>query len=129
LVVLQVAPAIQDGLVIDNPIDSESEGAEDDVEVATRESVPFKNDMFDGACFPSQIQLASKKQKRGPKSNATRNRKAAKTSKNHGGVWSKPQRDKPEEVGSSEAVSMDAISRMLDAKLEAHSKNNHFGGD
>nr|AAC98465.1 hypothetical protein [Arabidopsis thaliana] len=80
---LAIAPAIQDGLVIDNPIDSESEGAEDDVEVATRESVPFKNDMFDGACFPSQIQLASKKQKRGPKSNATRNRKAAKTSKNH----------------------------------------------
>ncbi|KAL9840342.1 hypothetical protein AtNW77_Chr2g0227201 [Arabidopsis thaliana] len=81
-----VVQAIQDGLVIDNPIDSESEGAEDDVEVATRESVPFKNDMFDGACFPSQIQLASKKQKRGAKSNATRNRKAAKTSKNHGGV-------------------------------------------
>jgi len=42
LVVLQAAPAIQDGPVFDNPIDSESEGAEDDVEVATRESVPFK---------------------------------------------------------------------------------------
>jgi len=89
----------------------------------------FKNDMFDGGCFPSQIQLASKKQKRGAKSNATRNRKGAKTSKNHGGVRSKPRRHTPEEVGSSEAVSMDAISRMLDAKLEAHSKNNHFGGD
>jgi len=82
----------------------------------------FKNDMFDGGCFPSQIQLASKKQKRGAKSNATRNRKGAKTSKNHGGVRSKPRRHTPEEVGSSEAVSMDAISRMLDAKLEAHSK-------
>jgi len=42
LVVLQAAPAIQDSPVIDNPIDSDSEGAEDDVEVATRESVPFK---------------------------------------------------------------------------------------
>ena len=42
LVVLQAAPTIQDGHVIDNPIESDSEGAEDDVEVATRESVPFK---------------------------------------------------------------------------------------
>ncbi|KAL9858758.1 hypothetical protein AtNW77_Chr1g0040041 [Arabidopsis thaliana] len=42
LVVLQAAPAIQDSPVIDNPIDSDSKGAEDDVEVATRESVPFK---------------------------------------------------------------------------------------
>ncbi|KAL9280968.1 hypothetical protein AtEden1_Chr5g0113181 [Arabidopsis thaliana] len=142
LVVLQAAPTIQDGHVIDNPIESDSEGAEDDVEVATRESVPFKlgnakefdekcsipvasiicldyvldlaeylswsddeedervenllmlvneglifkNDIFESRCFPSQLQLTSKKQKRGAKSNVSRNRKATKLSKNHGGV-------------------------------------------
>jgi len=42
LVVLQAAPAIQEGPVMGETIDYESDGEDEDVEVETRESVPFK---------------------------------------------------------------------------------------
>lgn len=42
LVVLQAAPSIQEGSVIDETIESDSEEAEDDVEEGPRESVAFK---------------------------------------------------------------------------------------
>ncbi|CAE5959302.1 unnamed protein product [Arabidopsis arenosa] len=177
LVVLQAAPSIQEGPVIEETIDSEPEGDEVDVEEAPRESVPFKlgnakeldkkcsilvdsiicpdlvldpeedlswsddeedekvdnilmfveeglifkNDMFDGGCIPSQMQLPSKKQKRGGKLNGSRTRKAPKLSKN-GGVRGKHQRPIPEEGGSPEVVSLESISRLLDSKLDAQGK-------
>ncbi|KAG7533137.1 hypothetical protein ISN45_Aa08g007690 [Arabidopsis thaliana x Arabidopsis arenosa] len=173
LVVLQAAPSIQDGPVIDEIIESESEAGDVDVEDAPRESVPFKlgnakeldkkcsifvdsiicpdfvldpeedlswsddeedekvdnilmflgeglifkNDMFDGGVIPSQLKLASKKQKRGGKSNGSRTRKAAKLTKN-GGVRRRQERPIPEEGGSSGVPSLESISLLLDAKLD-----------
>ncbi|KAG7593760.1 Ulp1 protease family C-terminal catalytic domain [Arabidopsis thaliana x Arabidopsis arenosa] len=177
LVVLQAAPSIQDGPVIDEIIESEAEAGDVDVEDAPRESVPFKlgnakvldkkcsifvdtiicpdyvlnpeedlswsddeedekvdnilmfvgeglifkNDMFDGGVIPSQLKLASKKQKRGGKSNGCRTRKAAKLTKN-GGVRSRQERPIPEEGGSSGGPSLESISLLLDAKLEGQAK-------
>ncbi|KAG7564153.1 Ulp1 protease family C-terminal catalytic domain [Arabidopsis suecica] len=177
LVVLQAAPSIQDGPVIDEIIESESEAGDVDVEDAPRESVPFKlgnakvldkkcsirvdtiicpdfvldpeedlswsddeedekvdnilmfygeglifkNDMFDGGVIPSQLKLASKKQKRGDKSNGSRTRKAAKLTKN-GGVRSRQERPNPEEGGSSEVPSLESISLLLDAKLDGQAE-------
>ncbi|XP_020872062.1 uncharacterized protein LOC110226007 [Arabidopsis lyrata subsp. lyrata] len=177
LVVLQAAPSIQDGPVIDEIIESETEAGDVDVEDAPRESVPFKlgnakvldkkcsifvdsiicpdfvldpeedlswsddeedekvdnimmflgeglifkNDMFDGGVIPSQLKLASKKQKRGGKSNGSRTRKAAKLTKN-GGVRSRQERPIPEEGGNSGVPSLESISLLLDAKLEGQAK-------
>ena len=42
LVVIQAAPSIQEGPLIGETIESESEDGEDDVEKAPRESVAFK---------------------------------------------------------------------------------------
>ncbi|CAE6074149.1 unnamed protein product [Arabidopsis arenosa] len=177
LVVLQAAPSIQDGPVIDEIIESESEVGDVDVEDAPRESVPFKlgnakvldkkcsirvdtiicpdfvldpeedlswsndeedekvdnilmfygeglifkNDMFVGGVIPSQLKLASKKQKRGDKSNGSRTRKAAKLTKN-GGVRSRQERPIPEEGGSSGVPSLESISLLLDAKLDGQAE-------
>ena len=85
------------------------------------EGLIFKNDMFGGGCFSFQMQLASKRHKRDVKSNVSRNRKA-KPSKNPGGVRTKHQRPITEEGSSPRVVSMDSISRMLDAKLDAQGK-------
>ncbi|CAD5332914.1 unnamed protein product [Arabidopsis thaliana] len=110
------APSIQDGPLIDETIESDSKGAEDDVEVAPRESVPFKlgnAKELDEKCsimllsinFVNRYHIID-----------------AKPSKNLGGVRTKHHRPIHEEGRSSGAVSVDAISRMLDAKLETQGK-------
>jgi len=93
----------------------------DNILILAEQGLIFKNDMFGGGCFPSQMQLASKKQKRCVKSNGGRNRKG-KPSKNTSRVRTKHQRPVPEEGSSSGTVSMDSISRLLDKKLEAQGK-------
>ncbi|KAL9830943.1 hypothetical protein AtNW77_Chr3g0195451 [Arabidopsis thaliana] len=90
--------------------DEEDEGVDNILKLAA-EGLIFKNDMFRGGCFPSQMQLASKKQKRSVKSNVSRSKKA-KPSKNAGGVRTKHQRPITEEGSSSGVVSMESISRI-----------------
>jgi len=48
----------------------------DNILMLAEQGLIFKNDMFGGGCFPSQMQLASKKQKRCVKSNGGRTGKA-----------------------------------------------------
>ncbi|OAP03513.1 hypothetical protein AXX17_AT3G33460 [Arabidopsis thaliana] len=132
------APSIQEGPLIGETIESESEDGEDDVEKAPRESVAFKLENakeLDAKCSirvatiichdlmmdpeedllwsddeeDERMQLASKRHKRDVKSNVSRNRKAI-PSKNPGGVRTKHQRPITEEGSSPRVVSMDSIS-------------------
>ncbi|CAE5976049.1 unnamed protein product [Arabidopsis arenosa] len=101
--------------------DDEEDEKVDNILMFVEEGLIFKNDMFDGGCIPSQMQLPSKKQKRGGKLNGSRTRIAPKLSKN-GGVRGKHQRPIPEEGGSPGVVSLESISRLLDSKLDAQGK-------
>jgi len=51
--------------------DDEEDERVDNLLMLANEGLIFNNDMFGGGCFPSQMQLVSKKQNRGAKSNVS----------------------------------------------------------
>jgi len=55
--------------------DDEEDERVENLLMLVNEGLIFKNDIFESGCFPSQLQLTSKKQKRGAKSNVSRNEK------------------------------------------------------
>ncbi|KAG7583027.1 Papain-like cysteine peptidase superfamily [Arabidopsis suecica] len=178
LVVLQAAPAIQEGPVSEETVGSESD--EDTIELHPRQVVPFKlgnakvldtkcqthvdpiihpgvlldpaedvswsddevdprvdtmvklaeegfkfnNDMFPGGCIPSEVVVAPKKQKRSATLKGGRVRKSSKQGripKNPTGIRRTKQTVHNVEE-SVVLVDMNALSRMLDGKLNAQYK-------
>ncbi|KAG7552821.1 Ulp1 protease family C-terminal catalytic domain [Arabidopsis thaliana x Arabidopsis arenosa] len=178
LVVLQAAPAIQEGPVSEETVGSESD--EDTIELHPRQVVPFKlgnakvldtkcqthvdpiihpgvlldpaedvswsddevdprvdtmvklaeegfkfnNDIFPGGCIPSEVVVAPKKQKRSATLKGGRVRKSSKQGripKNPTGIRRTKQTVQNVEE-SVVLVDMNALSRMLDGKLNAQYK-------
>ncbi|KAL9286038.1 hypothetical protein AtEden1_Chr4g0281681 [Arabidopsis thaliana] len=136
LVVLQAAPSIQEGHVVGETIESESEEAEDNFEEAPRDSVAFKLGNvkeLDAKCSVRVATIICPDLDLDPEEDLSWSEDdedervdnilmKGKPSKNTGRVRTKHQRPVPEEGSSSGTVSMDSISRMLDKKLEAQGK-------
>lgn len=85
----------------------------------------FNNDMFPGGCIPSQVVVAPKKQKRTGVLKGGRVGKGSKQGRNQRnptGIRRSHQSPPIEEAPASGSFDMNELSRMLDAKLNAHSK-------
>ncbi|CAL9247680.1 unnamed protein product [Arabidopsis halleri] len=105
--------------------DDEVDPRVDKIVSLAEEGFNFNNDMFPGGCIPSQVVVAPKKQKRSATLKGGRVRKGSKQGRNPRnptGIRRSHQSPPIEEAPASGSFDMNELSRMLDAKLNAHSK-------
>ncbi|CAD5314656.1 unnamed protein product [Arabidopsis thaliana] len=83
------------------------------------EGKPFSNEMFGGGCIPTEVVVASKKQKRGGKTKVVRGRKAPTNARSATGLRRKNRSPIEEEGEGSGGIDIPALSCMIDDKLKA----------
>jgi len=86
------------------------------------EGKPFSNEMFGGGCIPTEVVVASKKQKRGGKTKVVRGRKAPTNARSATGLRRKNRSPIEEKGEGSGGIDIPAFSCMIDDKLKAQAE-------
>jgi len=102
--------------------DDEDDERVDNMVKMAKEGKSFSNEMFCGGCIPTDIVVASKKQKTGGKTKVVRGRKAQSNARPATGMRRKNHGPIGEKGESSSGVYFGALSRMIDEKLKAQSE-------